>query len=359
MNRKWPQRFAGAFRRHIRYRITRSGYLFAAALLLVGAGAILSANNLLFLVLAAMLATLLISDVVSRLSLAGLGLELLLPEHIAARQITSARLRVRNTKWIPSFAIHLTGREASGPSILQQKIVLPVLPGRAVSVASAPVLFPRRGLHRENLFSISTRFPFGFVDRRVMVSIQSEVLIYPALEPSVAAEELVQEIRGEIEREQRGQSADFYRLRPYEAYESARHLDWRSSAHTGELQVREYAREERSAVYFFIDLQGKTGAPFEAALECCAWVIWSLRSQPVRIRLGTQEADLEFPEGADIYDLLRVLALAQPANHAPVPRRERCDPDVLYSADPDRFVQAGWRPARVIRPEQIEEFYSE
>jgi len=43
-----------------------------------------SANNLLFLILATMLATLLVSGFISRLCLAGLELDLLLPEHISA-----------------------------------------------------------------------------------------------------------------------------------------------------------------------------------------------------------------------------------------------------------------------------------
>ena len=81
-----------AFRKHIRYKITWAGALFTLTLLCVGAAAALSANNLLFLIVAAMLATLLVSGLVSRLCLAGLELELLLPEHISARRGMPARV---------------------------------------------------------------------------------------------------------------------------------------------------------------------------------------------------------------------------------------------------------------------------
>ena len=53
--------------------------VFIAALIVVALGAAISANNLLFLIVAAMFATFSISGLVSRLVLAGLELELMLP----------------------------------------------------------------------------------------------------------------------------------------------------------------------------------------------------------------------------------------------------------------------------------------
>src|ERR1035441_9406933 len=76
------QQFRAFLARRIRYKITRGGVLFTFAILLVAAGAIVSANNLIFLILAAMMATLLVSGLVSRLCLAGLALDFQVPEHI-------------------------------------------------------------------------------------------------------------------------------------------------------------------------------------------------------------------------------------------------------------------------------------
>ena len=50
----------------------------------VAFGAIVSANNLLFLIVATMMATLLVSGLVSRLCLAGLELDFQVPEHVPA-----------------------------------------------------------------------------------------------------------------------------------------------------------------------------------------------------------------------------------------------------------------------------------
>ncbi len=349
---KWPGvllRAAALFRSRIRYRVTRSGYLFVSALALVGVASIASANNLLFLILAAMLAALMVSGFVSRLCLAGLELEMALPEHIAARQPVTARLRLRNLKWFPSFAIHLSSRPSAEPALLQKAIVFPTLPGRSTITVDAPAVFPKRGVHQENLFVVSTRFPFGFVERRARVSIRTEVVIYPALDQSFVTEEILGELRGELEREQRGLGSDFYRLRPYEFHESARHVDWKSSAHTRELQVREFAREERSTIYVFFDQRGPAGEAFERAIESCASVVWVLSGESARLRFRTQQVDLLFPEQVDVYEILRTLAVieARPEAEVPVPGEE--DPDVLFTSAPATFQEAGWWIGRVVQ----------
>src|SRR5258708_5009068 len=143
---------------HIRYRVTRGGVAFTVALLIVAVAAALSANNLLFLIAAAMLATLLVSSFVSRLSLAGLQVELFLPDHISARRPTPAKIRLRNLKWImPSVSIQISGAPVDGrESILRTPIYYPILPGRAPIEEEAEVYFPRRGEHGNNLFVFTT-----------------------------------------------------------------------------------------------------------------------------------------------------------------------------------------------------------
>ncbi len=325
----WIRRLWPSWRVRIHYRVTRAGYLFGSALVVVGAAAIASANNLLFLILAAMLASAMISSVVSRLSLAGLELELILPEHIAARQPVRARFRLRNLKWFPSFALHLTSREE--PRVLHQAIVFSALPARATVQVEATAAFPQRGVHRESLFVLGTRFPFGLVERRAFLSIRSEVIVYPALEPGPTGELLLADLRGDLEREERGMGSDFYRLRPYELSENARYVDWRSSARTGELQVREFAREQRSTVSVYLDLRAEPGPLFEQVLESCAFLVWSLSSESVRIRFRTQRADLLFPDQVDLYRILRELALVEADLDAGSPAADEPEPHIVFS----------------------------
>ena len=311
-------RFRAIVRRRVRYRITRGGALFVLALVLTGAGAFLSGNNLLFLVFAAMMALLLVSGFISRLVLAGLELELVLPRHVSARMPAAARIRLRNLKRLmPSFSIELSGRRDTlrdTPSILQAPVYFPLIPGRATVEASVRIVFPHRGYHKENLFAISTKFPFGFLRKSTTVALRRETLVYPSLEPRPDMELLLDSIAGEIAAHVRGDGRDFYRIRPYEPHDSARHVDWKSSAHTGRLQVREFTRDRERAVEIFFDRRIAPGEQeqFEALVGNCAFVVSELAQREASLWLRSQRFSLAIPEEGEVYDLLRFLALVEP-----------------------------------------------
>lgn len=336
-------------RARVRYQITTAGLLFIAAILLTGMAAFASANNLLFLLLAAMLATLMISGFISRLSLAGLQVDLLIPEHVSARQPVSGLITITNTKrWLPSFSIHLAGAD---PSALTSGLYFPVIAGGQRLEESADLLFARRGIHTGNSFQFSTRFPFGFTERRILVVLEREVLVYPSIEPRPGFEDLLQDLAGDLARHYRGRGNDFYRIRPYEAFESARHVDWRATAHTGALQVREFAREQEQTVEILLDCSAAGALDwFEQAVDCCAFLAWNVAARGARVRLRTRTADLRSPDQTDIYGILKFLALVQPERSPSLLPHPDNDASfqVVFTPDAARAGSAGWHNARVL-----------
>src|ERR1035441_6787838 len=144
------QQFRAFLARRIRYKITRGGVLFTFAILLVPAGAIVSANNLIFLILAAMMATLLVSGLVSRLCLAGLALDFQVPEHIPDRKSVPARLFVRNHKWfLPSFSIRVEAIREAGSPTMKSGVYFPLIAAGVTLDAVVDIRFPRRGTYRQ------------------------------------------------------------------------------------------------------------------------------------------------------------------------------------------------------------------
>ncbi len=335
-------------------RITRRGLVFTAVILLLAVAAFVSANNLLFILLAAMLATLLVSGVVCRLSLAGLGLDFAIPEHVTARGQILARILLRNGKtWMPSFSIHLRGVP---PSVFSEGVYFPVVPSGKLLEHTTEVTFTRRGLHRENTFLLVTQFPFGLVRREERVNLPREVLVYPAMEPHADLEELASSLAGEIEAHYRGSGHDFYRIRPYEPLESARYVDWKATAHTGSLQVREFAREQDPLVEMFLDLNvPEDHLPwFERALECCAYLAWRLTQREARVCFHTQEFDVALPAQGDVYSILRHLAVVQAVAGLPPAGPENARSfGVVFTVFPEQFKQAGWHAAHFITPETL------
>ena len=340
----------------MRQQVTRLGLLFTMSCVIVALAAFASANNLLFLILGVMLATLMVSGFISRLSLAGLELDFLLPEHISARRKLWGRIVIRNAKgWMPSFSIHVA---ASGDSGLSFPLYFPVIPGGARVEEPVELFFARRGSYRQNSFRFSTRFPFGFTERRINVPLLREVLIYPSVDPQPGFEDLLLSLEGEIASFYRGQGHDFYRIRPYEALESARHVDWKATAHTGELQVREFSREREQAVAFFLDLDvpPEQNAWFEGAVDRCAFLAWNMSQRGSRVRFCTQEVDWQLPEEADVYTILKYLALVRPRPGKPLAAsHDRNVFQIIFSASPQRLPEDGWElggsNVRLLSPE--------
>jgi uncharacterized protein (DUF58 family) len=355
------RRVSANWSRGFRQHITRAGVAYIATMLIVGFAAFLSANNLLFLILAAMFSTFLVSGFISRLGLAGLELDLILPEHLSARRRVRAGIRLKNLKrWIPSFSIHLAGAPHSG---FDATLYFPVIPGGAVLEESVEVYFARRGAHRERSFQFSTRFPFGFSERRESVTARQNVIVYPSLDPQPGFEALLDSVSGELEALQRGRGHDFYRLRPYEALESARHVDWKATAHTGDLQVREFSREQDHQVLIYLDLDVPPDAAawFESAVDCCAFLAFRLAERGAHIRFESQEFDARLPEEGDIYTILKYLALVEPRRgKAPAAPHDPSSFHVAFTPNPARMAALGWgmgesRGARLLGRDAFDE----
>jgi uncharacterized protein (DUF58 family) len=243
---------------------------------------------------------------------------------------------------MPSFSIQVTASEESG---LSAPLYFPVIPGGSRIEEPVELYFARRGSYRENSFRFSTRFPFGFTERRINVLVRREVLVYPSIDPQPGFEDLLVSLQGDIASFYRGQGNDFYRIRPYEVLESARHVDWKATAHTGDLQVREFAREQEQAVAFFLDLDvpAELDAWFERAVDCCAFLSWNMNQRGSRLRFCTQEIDVRLPDEADVYAILRYLALVTPKRGRPLPVPHESNVFyVVFSAALDRLAPAGW-----------------
>ncbi len=125
------------------------------------------------------------------------------------------------------------------------------------------------------------------------------------------------------------------------------------TAHTGSLQVREFARERDRAVEIYLDCAvPHDGEPWlEEAIDCCAFLAWRLADQGAAIRFQTQGYSMRVPEQGDVYAILRYLALVQPmadrARQAPLDEQSF---QIVFSPDPEPLALAGWTPARLLRP---------
>jgi uncharacterized protein (DUF58 family) len=234
---------AKRMREALDFEVTRAGALYVLVVLVIGVAALNTGNNLLYIVVAAMLAAIAVSGIASALCLRGLELDLKVPDHIFARTDVAATLCVRNPRrWMPSLSISAVPaetakmrkrwrwvattfpvppwrpperqwlqlpdrklRRVADPSsgVFHESAYFPLLPPETQLQAEVKLNFSKRGRYQEK-FSLSTRFPFAFLVKTRRVALSREVLIYPELTTSDETVELLPVLSGKIEAYLRG-----------------------------------------------------------------------------------------------------------------------------------------------------------
>src|SRR5579859_3128200 len=323
--RRTPLRWIGY---RIQYKISREGWIYFGGLLLVALAALNTGNNLLFLILACLIALILMSGILSSVSLSGVEMRLVLPEHIFAGQSVRAFVELENQKLtLPSFSLRVEAvreKGAAPSAILEKPVYFPYLPKQEHLQQSAPLTFQRRGVYRQDAFRIVTRFPFGFLQKSRRLDLKTEAIVYPSVEPTGEFLEILPGLQGVLESLAKGRGQDLYALREYVPTDSARHVHWKASARQGSLMVREFTREDDCRVLLVLDshtsipasaeasIQRAAAERFERAIELCAGIAWHFfeRNALLQFRTAGLETPL-LPADENIFAVLRHLALAQ------------------------------------------------
>ena len=337
------------------YDITRAGIVYILLTLVIGIAALNTGNNLLYIVVAAMLAAMLVSGYVSAWVLRHLELDIRMPEHVFAGRAVFGRIVLENPRrFLPSFSVRVVSTQKRRKKItkqwqweettfafpfnrpaeeqwlrlpdrkLRRVTVLPAPPGIFEGMAYFPFVppgtemsadlelkFDQRGCYREDSFGLATRFPFAFFTKTRHVALRREVLVYPHIEPAEEILQILPVIRGEWESFVRGRGSDLYRIREYMPEDSARHVDWKATAKSGLLKVREFTREDERRVRIVFD-NPESGVisdeAYERAVDLTASLAW---------HFSTQEADVSFmiagrPRTHDVHEFLGWLAVIEP-----------------------------------------------
>ena len=309
----------------IDYRLTRDGIIYLSAVFILVLAAVNTGNNLLFLILSCLLAGILISGVLSRIVLTGIELKFDLPEHIFAEQPVLAEVELRNDKpaW-PSFSIRVIGGSKKSPAeILTRPVFFPYIPRMNAVRQKVELRFPRRGVYRQDSFGIRTRFPFGFFEKTRQVDSNLEIAVYPRVEPTEQFYEVLPLLTGEMASYFRGRGHELHSLRDYLNTDSARFVDWKVSAKTGRLVVREFAREDERRVLLVLDpfigppradlgrlADAEHAERFERAVSLAACIAWHFHEIHSVMQFCTNRFSTPMaPAGEIIYETLRELAM--------------------------------------------------
>jgi uncharacterized protein (DUF58 family) len=357
---------ANRVREAMDYDVTRAGMIYILISVVIGIAAINTGNNLLYVVVSALLSAVLVSGIASALVLRSLAFDVHLPEHVFAGRPMLARMFLRNeSSWLPSFSVWVVPakrktkehwqweaytfgwprgrapqkqwvrlpdrrlrrvREEAEKPILRESIYFPFLAAGERLRADLELSFPARGRYSEKNFGLATRFPFAFLMKTRRVNLARELIVYPEVDATEPFLEVLPMVTGEFEAFVSGRGYDLYRIREYMPDDSARHVDWKATARSGALKVREFSREDERKLRIVFDNPAPgvlAPAEYERAVRMAASLGWHFHHEDVEVSFVAPGLE----PTTDVFVFLRYLALVEPQEATPVFSRLRASED--------------------------------
>jgi uncharacterized protein (DUF58 family) len=353
----------------IRTSFTVEGLLFVVFLIIIGFAAWNAGNNLLYLVLSAMLAFLIAANLIARIALADVAIQLRFPDHIFAGEPANISVTLLNHKrFMPSYSLMIealseeetTGRRgdegegetmrAGGRSVKPRHRVAPsprrpvassalgklayfiLIPAQSSARQRSEHTFDRRGRYPITGFRIATKFPAGFFKKWRRIDASGEILVYPKPQPLDDFYHALPMLAGQIQSHARGLGDDLYSIRRYHPSDHIRNIDWKATAKSMQMMVREHMREDewRLTIVFDTALPGDSdsrsavrrsyekqeagsvaGAEFEERFERAVSMAASLANhfimERAEVELITTSGDHDVASGSGLEHLYKIL----------------------------------------------------
>lgn len=250
-----------------RYRIRLAGILFLAVTLLLGVAAATRPNNLLVWIFGLMLGSILVSGVVSGFMLMKLSVRRLDPRRAVAGEPAKLRYELANASRVWSaFGLSIRERATQANDGWERFAdpaaagVVHVGPGETVH-AETWILPQRRGRMTFREVEVSSRFPFGLIEKVLRLESEFEALVHPRTLPVRAG--VLAGLRtgrggGADPSPRPGDGEDFFGLREYRPGDSIRQIAWKRLAGLGRLATIERSVSGPPRLVVSLDLRTPT-----------------------------------------------------------------------------------------------------
>jgi len=301
-------------------RFTRFGMFYILFTIAVGAAAINTGNNLLYLILGIQLSLIIVSGFLSDSGLWGLRSQWQPTEDLFAGQPSHWRVTIHKG-WFPAALVKIEGEWNSG---VMQQVWAPWIAHRQ-SISADILLTPRtRGWFSLKKVRYSTAFPFGLFEKIHTETRDDATLVFPSLYPVNLRRLLPQEGNdANTQAAQRaGEGSVPWRLRDYQEGDSLRRMDWKAAAKRQRWIVKETEEDASVAPVLFIDAWPQEDG--EHFISFIASMVWAAMKAGRAVEFFTP--DHHFPGGTTLThyrQVWRYLALVDLTS-----RRMDSSPDV-------------------------------
>lgn len=318
-------------------RFTRIGTTYLATTIVLAIAAVNTGNNPLYIGVALMLGSLLLSGIASKGGLKHLHAEIAGLDEVWAGRAAHGTLRVRNDSRIWNVRDVVLTSDA-----LAEPVLLPVVPRRGEVEVAAAFLFPKRGLAHVNEIDSYTRYPFGFFLKKRRLRITSEVVVYPKILAEDADAARYRPMTGDESHVNRpGLGSEIHSFREYVRGDSLRHLHWKKSASLGRWIMKQTAAEAAKSVHVVVDPykpKSATDDELEEMIAAAATFLFHAARRDADIVLALPKGTLRARQHESPSPLFRALALLEPSYEPFHPMLERNS--VLFSVSGGRDAKS-------------------
>jgi uncharacterized protein (DUF58 family) len=274
----------------IRTSVMVEGVVFIVCLVVIGFAAWNTGNNLLYLILSAMMAFLIAANLIARVAISDVSVQLRFPDHIFSGESANISVTLMNHKrMLPSYSLLVEAlsetevekaksrkgergdaegeqgdKSATREPAKPQEIsfspfhpftfspTLPIgklayfvlVPARSTARQRIERPFERRGRYPITGFRLSTKFPAGFFKKWRRIDATGEIVVYPKPKPLDDFYHALPMLAGRVQSQARGSGDDLYAIRRYQASDHMRYIDWKATAKSTQMMVREHTRED-------------------------------------------------------------------------------------------------------------------
>ena len=332
------------------FRFTRRGAFFILIILIIALSTFNTGNNLLILVLSFLLASLVVSGLVSNVILQGLKVSLNIPDTIYASQRAVFFLTLHNLKKsFPSFALRLKGKKGKEENLeetdffVQEKNFPYVRAGERLRL-KLHCEFSRRGTYPVDGFEVTTTFPFGFFARGRKLEAQGNIVVYPALCDLIPLFMRSPSLQGSLEQNRQGLGSNLFKIREYQSGDSARFVHWKSTAKLARPMIKDFAHEEENPIQvvfstYLPESSAQALQQFEKAVSYIATLAHHYQSKGQKLHFRSGECEVVLNGREDEYRaLMRYLASVQPSDSVEREVVQLTTPCILFAAGDSAFA---------------------
>jgi uncharacterized protein (DUF58 family) len=252
-------------------RITNFGLGYILMCLVVAIAATNTGNNGLYLVLAAMLAAMVVSGMLSRRNVRGVDCEIEPIGEVVATRPAWLKLKLTNRlRAGKAQALFFLHDALPGPLWID-----PLAPGEKREIVVEGT-FRRRGVFREADAGLLSRFPLGLFRKYRKAQLTRELVVYPLPLTTAVPELPPEDARGGRSHRARGAGSEIRTLREFSPGDDPRDLHWKQSARMRRWIVREREAERDRVLFLAIDnalpepVDAAAFERFEDAVARCA-----------------------------------------------------------------------------------------